>query len=343
MYRLLNTTPLRTLLACGLLAACTSGGGDEAAAPAEAEANTAEAAAPEAEAAGEEAAEAAAEAPAEEAPAAAANAGAVDPVPPIPAGQTPPADAPQLPGFEFPNFGTVQPGNAYFPTQDTAAKLTAGEVGEGGMSWFRGEVVSVDGATATVKDLQDNEYPVPVAYVIQAAEAVTEPQVGEIYLGARFNRAELVIVTGPLEDGEVTSMGLPGFMSDRVRDGFDEPEALVPVVDGGVGANVVCHGENGVRNYRILRRTEDKVLGYDGAFVRVLDNEFCRFAPLKPELQAGDEIVYTWSTRYREATVQSVDAANGAVTVTYPWGDEAREDTARFGSIVRTLPPEPAE
>lgn len=340
-----------------LLCACTSTGAPAApAAATEASGEAAPVAAPEAAmgerasegeqaAEGEEAAEG--EAPADPVPVPGASEAAPageSTAPAIPAGQEPPDAAPSLPGLEFPNFGHVQPGYAYFPTESTAARLSAGEVEAAGMSWFRGEVLTVEGGVATVKDLQNNEYPVPVAYVIQAREPLTGLTPGDVVLGERFNRAELVIVTGDAdEDGDYPTMGLPGFMNDSVREGSDELAEVVPVLDGGIGSNAICHGENGVRNYRILRRTSGQVLGYDGAFVRVLADANCEFAQLRPELQPGDEIVYTWSLRYRRATVRSVDTATGAVTVAYPWGAEEREDTARFGSIVREVPSAPAE
>lgn len=263
----------------------------------------------------------------------------------IPPHEAPPRDAPSLPGADFPSFGTLRAGaKAYFPTMATAEKLSAGTLDQAGMSWFRGEIVSLDPATATatVRDLQRHEYPVPYSYVLSAREPVPAVRVGEVYLGERFNRNELVLVTNATPDshGEVATLGLAGFMPDSVRPGTDALDELVPVSAGGIGSMAVCRGPNGVRGYTVLRRAPGKVLGFDGAFVRVLPETACRFAAPVPSLTTGQDIVYVYATMYREARVEAVDAATGAVRVSYPWGTERREDTARFGSIVNELPPE---
>ncbi|MFO0695219.1 MAG: hypothetical protein U0230_16780 [Polyangiales bacterium] len=266
----------------------------------------------------------------------------------IPPHEAPPRDAPSLPGAGFPNFGTLRAGaKAYFPTMATAEKLSAGTLDQAGMSWFRGEIVSLDPATATatVRDLQRHEYAVPYAYVLQAREPVQSVRVGEVYLGERFNRAELVLVTNATPDarGEIATLGLAGFMPDSVRPGTEALDELVPVSPGGIGSIAVCRGPNGVRGYTVLRRAPEKVLGFDGTFVRVLPETACRFAPPVPTLATGQDIVYVYATAYREARVEAVDATTGAVRVSYPWGSERREDTARFGSIASELPPEPGQ
>lgn len=265
---------------------------------------------------------------------------------PIPPGEVPPADAPSLPGTEFPSFGTFRlEAPAYFPTREAAEKLRAGDLDASGLSYFRGMLVGhdADAAMVTVRDLRSETYDVPASYVLQAREPVTQVSVGQIVLGVRFNRAELVLVTSADVDerGQVATLGLAGFMSDAVRAGSDTLESLVPVVDGGIGSNAVCRGPNGVRGYMVVRRAPGKVLGYDGSFVRVLDEAACRFAPLRPTLAPGDAIAYVSAMQHREATVREVDDATGAVKVAYRWGAGEREDTARFGSIVRELPPSP--
>jgi hypothetical protein len=273
-----------------------------------------------------------------EAPAAAPSPGG------IPAGESPPAGAPSLAGFEFPSFGTLREGaKAFFPARETAERLAAGTVDAGGNTWFRGEVVSIDAAaaTATVRDLQRNEYPVPLSYVIQAREPVTSVSVGQVYLGTRFNRGELVMVTDatPNERGQVATIGLAPQIPDGVRPGSDALDELVPVVDGGIGSQAMCRGPNGVRAYTVLRRAPGSVLGHDGLFVRVLPEAACRFAPLRPELSEDQTVFYASGQGHREGTVRSVDAATGAVQVAYAWGGSEREQTVRFGTIVTELPP----
>lgn len=335
---------LRTGLSLALIAlvantGCQPGGGAGAerssattASPEQTEASAAGEPTAAAEASAEPAAEPTAEPDA--APAAAAG------FPPIPAGETPPDGAPSLAGFEFPSFGNVVVGQrAYFPTDDTAAKLVAGEVEGAGMSWYRGEIMSVDAAagTALVKDPRGTEYTVPLSYILQGP-APASVQAGDIYLGERFNRAELVMVTSaePDEHGNYPTMGLPGFMSDTVRDGDDKLDHFVPVAEGGAGANVICSIDGRPKLYRIMRRAAGSILGYDGNRVAVVAESDCVYAPLRPELTVGQTVTYATNTNVREATVAAIDPATGAVSVNYAWGSDTREDTARFASIITT-------
>lgn len=259
---------------------------------------------------------------------------------PRPVADTVPEGAPTLPGFDFPSYGTLREGaHAYFPTQPTAEKLMAGAVDESGTSWFRGTVVSVNAeeGVATVRDAQDEEYSVALSYVVQAAEPVESVEVGRVYVGNRFNRPELVMVTAGLDEhGEVTTVRLGGRRPGRERE--DELEHLVEVEPGSPGSNAICHGPDGTRRYTVLRHAGGEVLGWNGIHVRVLDAAACAFPPLRPELAQGDTVHYADRIRVREGTVVSVDSAIGAVTVREEDDDE---DTTYFGLVVRELPPEP--
>lgn len=330
---------LSLLIAAG---ACTPAeeAADENVGAAEEQAATEEGAeAQEQAAANEEAADEAAADEAEEAPAAAASVS-------LPEADAVPEGAPSLPGFEFPNYGTLRAGaHAYFPTSATAERLMAGEVEAAGNSWFRGTVDSVNEETmiATVTDAQGNTYDVPVAYVIQGAEPVETVEVGQVYVGNRFNRGELVMATTaePDEYGEVMTVRLAGSSPDDPRE--DEVAQLVQTATARPGSNAICHGPNGTRVYQVIRYAEGKVLGFDSVFVRVLDASLCAFPELQPSFEVGDEVVAGMGLRVREGTVREINAERGVVTVGYPWGADERTVTSYFGSVVTEMPEEPAE
>jgi hypothetical protein len=273
--------------------------------------------------------------------AAAAALTATSTLPALPPEWVAPADAPMIPGVSFPSFGAIVAGPAYFPVQDTASRLMEGNIADAGMTWYRGEVLTVDAATgtATVRDLMDNEYSVPLSYILQGP-AVTAPQAGEIYLGERFNRAELVMITAaaPDESGEYPSIALASMMSDTVRIGSDALTALVPVAECAPGTNVLCEGPDGRRRYMILRRAAGRVLAYDEVYVRLLQESDCQCLPLRPELQAGQAVTWARALQLRTGTVSSVDPTTGAVEVSYPWGDDTRTETTRFSVILPDAP-----
>lgn len=251
-------------------------------------------------------------------------------------------DGPSLPGLEFPSFGAVEAGrHAYFPTQDSATKLQAGEVDGASISFFRGDIVSVDAeaATATVKDIQGNEYPVSLSYIIQAESPVETAEAGAVYVGNRFNRGELVVVM----DAEVDEFGeiQTAELDDDPGDARGEELAhLVPVTAGGPGSYAACNFEGNVGRYKVLRAANDKVLAWSGSWrIEVIDAADCTFMPLTMDgFAVGDAVTWFGGRGSSEGTIKSTDASTASLVVEYPWGEETREATVFLGAVTENAP-----
>lgn len=121
---------------------------------------------------------------------------------------------------------------------------------------------------------------------------------------------------------------------------FEKDEQLKPnsffvAKDGDQGTAVAIDEGSSTRHATLIREAGDKVfvVGFAGR-VSVHPKSSMKSVPVKVSLNPGDKVKAVWVGTFKDATVKSVDARNGRVTIN--WDADGKEAVVVYGELLKS-------
>lgn len=113
-----------------------------------------------------------------------------------------------------------------------------------------------------------------------------------------------------------------------------KPNSFFIAKENDPGTSVAIEGGGSVRQATLIREAGDKVfvVGFAGK-VSVHPKSAVKPVPLKVSVNPGDKVKAVWVGSFTAATVKSVDARNGRVTIT--WDSDGKEAVVVYGEIIK--------